>query len=165
MLPRRSNCLSRFLRQMRMQPQRAIGALASVLALMLCAAVANDLFQNYEQQFAEATVKTSGLTQLLEEHARQTMRRVELAMSMAAQDVIAQNRAGKTIGAATGTRLRVFLPQDGLIVSFALLDSKGMVVASTLTDDLATLPIANDRDFYLAQQNAESAGLFIGAAV
>ena len=148
-----------------MQPQRAIGVLALVVGLLLSAVVVNDLLRDYEQQFAAASSKTSSVTKLLEEHARQSMRRVELSMSMAAQEVVAQTRNAKLLNAATGTRLRALLPEDGLIASFAVLDAKGQIVASTLTEDLASLPLANDRDFYLAQQSAEPAGLFIGAAV
>ena len=155
----------RSLRPMRMQPQRTIGALAFVLGLGLCVLVANDLLRDYEQQFSVAEAKTSGLTQLLEEHARQSMRRVELSMSLAAQEVQALARDGKRINVATGTRLRALLPQDGLIASFAVLDANGKVVASTLTEDLSALPSASDRDFYLAQHSASTAGLFIGAAV
>ncbi len=165
MHPRRPTCFLRFLRQMRMQPQRAIGVLALVVGLLLSAVVVNNLWRDYEQQFAAASSKTSSLTQLLEEHARQSMRRVELSMSLAAKDLLSQTRNGKPINAATGTRLRALLPEDGLIASYAVLDAEGRIVASTLTEDLASLPLANDRDFYLAQQSAKLAGLFIGAAV
>jgi PAS domain S-box-containing protein len=148
-----------------MQPQRAVVVLAWLVALMLCALVARDLQRDYEQQFVAASNKTSSLTQMLEEHARQSMRRVELALSLAAQDVQAQTLGGIPISAAGGRRLSAFLPQDGLLASFAVLDAKGQTVASTLTEDLAELPSAQDRDFVRAQQDPLLSGLFVGAAV
>ncbi len=136
-----------------------------VVGLVLCALVATGLYRDYEQQFAAATAKTGSLTQLLEEHTRQSMRRVELSLSLAAQDLQAQAAAGRRVSAATGTRLRALLPPDGLIVSFAVLDARGVIVASTLTENLAQLPNAADRDFFLAPQVAAKSALFVGAAV
>ena len=155
----------RIFRLLRLQPERATGLLTLVAGLVLSAVVANDVMRDYEQQFSAATAKTSGLTQLLEEHARQSMRRVELSMSLAAQEVRAQIRAGKPITAATGTRLQALLPQDGLIASFAVIDAKGVVLASTQTEDLADKPHAEDRDFFKALQDDAFSGLFIGEAV
>jgi PAS domain S-box-containing protein len=161
----RPTCKLRFARLLRLQPQRAIGMLALFVGLVLSALVANDLLRDYEQHFSVATANTSGLAQLLEEHARQSMRRVELSMSLAAQDVLVQTRAGKRISASTGTRLRALLPQDGLIASFAVLDARGVVVASTQTEDLASRQLAINRDFFQAQQDPAFTGLYIGAAV
>ncbi|NVO07772.1 MAG: hypothetical protein HXX19_18445, partial [Rhodoferax sp.] len=153
------------LRWLQWQPQRAVGALALVIALALCALVANDLVRDYAQQLAAAQAKTGSLTQLLEEHARQSMRRVELALSLAAQEVQAQYQRSGSISPANGTALRAFLPQDGLVASFAVLDKSGRTVASTLTEKAEALPLAKDRDFYRAQQSPEQSGLFVGQAV
>ena len=165
MFLRRPTCQLRLARLLRLQPRRAIGMLALFVGLVLSALVANDLLRDYEQQFSAATANTSGLARLLEEHARQSMRRVERSMSLAAQDVLAQARAGKRISASTGTRLRAFLPQDGLIASFAVLDPKGVVIASTQTEELTSLPLAGNREFFQAQQGPALAGLYVGAAV
>ena len=147
------------------QPQRTIGLLATVVGMVLCALVAHDLNRDYEQQFAAASAKTGSLTQLLEEHTRQSMRRVELSLSLAAHELQAQAATGGPVSASAGTRLRALLPEDGLIVSFAVMDAKGVIVASTLTENLAGLPNAADRDFFLAQQESARSGLFVGAAV
>jgi PAS domain S-box-containing protein len=153
------------LRWLQLQPQRAVAVLAVLLGLLLCALVANDLARDYQQQFAAAKTKTGSITQLLEEHARQSMRRVELSLSLAAQEVQEQYRAQGKVSARTGTRLQIFLPQDGLIASFAVLDDKGQTLASTLTEKPAELPSAADRDFYRAQLDPAQTGLFVGQAV
>ena len=138
---------------------------ALVVGLVLCALVGNDLYGDYEQQFAAATAKTGSLTQLLEEHARQSMQRVELSMSLAAREVRERTAKGGQVSATTGTRLRALLPQDGLIASFAILDATGVIVASTLTENVAELEHATDRDFYLAPRDPSHFGLFVGASV
>ena len=152
-------------RWFQLQPQRVVGTLTLFFAVVLCALVANDLQRDYEQQFTAANGRISSLTGLLEEHARQSMRRVELALSLAEQEVQREYRATGHINAATGARLQPYLLQDGLIASFAVVDAKGQTVASTLTEVTTDLPDDRDRDYFLAQQSASHTGLFIGQAV
>ena len=150
-------------RWFQVQPHRAVGVVALCLAVVLCALVANDLQRDYQQQYFAVATKTGNLSQLLEGHARQSMRRVELALNLAAQEVQTQYKGRVT--QAMGASLLRYLPQDGLIASFALLDLEGQTVASTLTDKRENLPLASDRDFYLAHQEPSHNGLFVGAAV
>ena len=150
-------------RWFQLQPHRAVGVVALCLAVVLCALVANDLQRDYQQQYFAAAAKTGNLSQLLEGHARQSMRRVELALNLAAQAVQTQYKGRVT--QAMGASLLSYLPQDGLIASFALLDLEGQTVASTLTDKMENLPLASDRDFYLTQKGPTNNGLFVGAAV
>jgi PAS domain S-box-containing protein len=154
-----------FWHKLQLQPQRAVSVLALAVAVLLCALVARDLQRDYEQQFSAAVNKTSSLTQMLEEHARQSMRRVELALSLAAQDVQTQSLGGGRLSSASGTRLSAFLPQDGLLTSFAVINAKGQTVASTLEENLAELPTVQGSDFVRVQQDASQSGLFVGAAV
>jgi hypothetical protein len=86
--------------------------MALLLAVALCALVANDLRRDYEQQFAAASTQISSLTQVLEEHTRQSMRRVELALSLAAQELQSQTPSKSVPGHSVGSRLQAFLPQD-----------------------------------------------------
>jgi PAS domain S-box-containing protein len=153
------------LRRFPLQPQRAIGVLALCIALVLCGLVANDLRRDYAQQLNAASAKTSSLTQLLKEHASQSMRRVELALSLVAQEVQTQYELKGVVDVQTGTSLRQFLLQDGLIASFAVLDANGRVLASTLTERREALPQAGDRDYFLAHQNPLQNGMYVGAAI
>ena len=155
--------LSGFLRSLH-QPQRAVGALAVALSLVLCALVAHDLQRDYEQQFAAAGARTSSLTHVLEEHTRQSMRRVELALSLAARVVESEHTRHGGVGPATGGRMRAYLPQDGLITSFSLIDASGRVVASTLGTVPPETPLVNDRDYFLAHMRPGQSGLFVGQA-
>jgi len=146
------------------QPQRVVIALATVLAVALCSLVAYDLQRAYTQEVMAVESKIGGLTQLLQEHARQSMRRVEVALSLAAQEVEAEVASKGKITPATGTHLRAFLPQDGLIASFAVINTQGQTVASTLTEISAELPDAHDRDFVLAHQQTDASVLVVGQA-
>lgn len=153
------------LRRLHLQPQRAVGLLAVIVGLLLCAMVGHDLVRDYQQQFDAANSKTSSLTQLLEEHARQSMRRVEVSLSLAAKEVQTLQQSKGRISFDAGLALQTYLPQDGLIVSFAVFNEAGRTLASTRTDDHDQFPMANDRDFILAHQDASQKGLFVGQAV
>jgi len=152
-------------RRLSLQPQRAIGILALSIALVLFGLVANDLRRDYVQQLNAASAKTSSLTQLLKEHASQSMRRVELALSLVAQEVQTQHERNGVVDVQTGTSLRRFLLQDGLIASFAVLDASGKMLTSTLTERPEALTQANDRDYFLAHQNPLQSGMYVGAAI
>ena len=154
-----------FLRKLRLQPQRTVGVLALGVAVLLVSLLAYDLQGAYEQQFSIALQKTRSLTQLLEEHARQTMRRVQLSMVLAAQEVDRIERASGAFGPASNVALSNYLPQDQLIASFYVLDANGRSVVSTLTATPETLPSAQERDFFLAQRDATQPRLFVGTAM
>ena len=153
---------------MYVQPQRAVGALALVLAVLLTTLVANDLRREYNQQSLAASTQISSLTQLLEEHTRQSMRRVELALSEAARELQKVPPKAPTppgLAPSLGSRLQAYLPQDGLVTAFSVIDASGKTVASTLSEAVADLPLVNDRDYYLAHQQAGHDGMFVGQAV
>ncbi|MCX8519917.1 MAG: response regulator [Rhodoferax sp.] len=149
-----------------MQPQRTVGVLALGVAVFLVGLLIYDLQAAYAQQFSIALQKTHSLAQLLEEHARQTMRRVQLSMVMAAQEVDRIERASSAFGRASHhVALSKYLPQDQLIASLYVLDANGRSVVSTLTATPEDLPSAEGRDFFLAQRGATQPRLFVGAAV
>ena len=156
---------SGFMRWLQLQPQRAVGAMALVVAVILCGMVAHDLARDHAQQISAAKARNDSLTQLLDEHARQSMRRVELALNLAAQEVQTQAHSKRGVDESLGVRLLPYLPQDGLVASFAVLDAAGQTVASTLTDKRTELPLANDRDFYRAHQEPLASALFAGRSV
>jgi hypothetical protein len=117
-------------RWFRLPPQRVVAFLALALALVLCALVAYDLQRDYEQRFSAASSRIGSMNKLLEEHARQTMRRVQLDLSLAAQSVQGESGA---VNAATGTQLRAYLPQDGLLTQSSELKQKATTSAVFLS--------------------------------
>jgi PAS domain S-box-containing protein len=152
-------------RKLQLQPQRAVLVLAIFFSALLCALVLHDLQRDYAQQISGTSSKTRSLTQMLEEHARQSMRRVELSLSLAAHEVQVQHASKDPSRMSMGSRLRAYLPPDGLIASFALINLQGHTVASTWTEDQGEMPRVTDRDYFQAQQNAPAGTLFVGAAV
>ncbi len=147
------------------QPQRAIVALTAMVGLILVALVAYDLHREYRLAVENAGAQTRGLSQLLQEHARQSMRRVELALAQASGELKDLRTDDRQSQEQVRQRLITHLPTDLLIGSFGVIDKAGQIVVSTPTDRPYLLPGASDRDYFLAHVNGSTSGIFVGAAV
>ena len=146
-----------------MQPQRAIVAFAIAVSLVLAALVGFDLQREYLSAINAASEKTNGLAHVLEEHARQSLRRVDLALNQAAQDVDIGALSSLAARTALRDRLLTHLPKDLLVGSFAVVDAKGKILVATRSIDSDGLPAVADRDFYIMQKEHPSQSMRIGA--
>jgi len=145
--------------------QRALLLMAVVGALLLCSVVAFDLHHEYQRELHDATTAADRLTRLLEEEARQTLRRVELSLQEASAEL-----QGVDVNGAHGRELAVqrlagHLPHDHLILGYTLIAKSGSYVLSTLVPNPETLPQALDRDYFALQLNGAARGLVLGRAV
>jgi PAS domain S-box-containing protein len=149
-----------------LNPRQAITLLALAIGILMVALEAQNLYREYNQTIEEAGSKTQNLARLLEEHARQSLRRIELALLRANDELQRTENFGAAASAgAVGQRLTTLLPTDGLIRSFEVLDRDGTVVLSTLNDDVRGLPGAGDLDFFLSQRDRSGLGMVIGKIV
>jgi PAS domain S-box-containing protein len=148
-----------------LQPQQAIIALSVMVALMLSGLVANDLLREYEREISSAGLNTSNLTQVLAEHARQSMGRVEVSMQQAAAELKNTSDTAAVNPEAIRQQLIALLPKDGLMRGFSVIDRDGNFVASTVTTSGPVVASFADRDYFLAQQAPEAKGLAFGASV
>jgi PAS domain S-box-containing protein len=146
-----------------MQPQRAIVAFAIAVSLVLTALLGFDLRREYLSAIDAASEKTNSLAHVLEEHAHQSMRRVDLALSQAAQDVKIEDLNSTTARSAMRDRLLVHLPKDLLVGSFAVIDSSGKILVATRAIDVDGLPNVADRDYFQMQKQHPSQSLRVGA--
>ena len=149
----------------RVQPQHAIVALAGFLGIALTAVVAIDLRREFDNTVEAAGSRTQTLTRLLEEHARQSFRRVDLSLARAADEIKRAGDLSWTDSAALRQRLVTYLPADGLIGSFSIIGRDGAVVLSTRAHDPSTLPSVADRDYFVAHRDRDNLGTVIGGAV
>jgi PAS domain S-box-containing protein len=147
-----------------MDRKRFVVTLYVVIGLVLCLIVGAGLKREYDNEIAAASARTQNLTKILEGYTRQSMRRVEFHLSQAAEQVHLANPTGAAAQQSLRQRLLTLLPADGLMRSFAVVDTKGAVIASTLAEISQGLPNVADRDYFLAQLEHPSRNLYVGAA-
>jgi PAS domain S-box-containing protein len=149
---------------MRMDRKLFVISLYVAMGLVLCLIVGTGLKREYDNEIAAASARTQNLTKILEGYTRQSMRRVEFHLSQAAEQIQFANDTSAAAQASQRQRLIALLPIDGLMRSFAVVDTKGAVIASTLTETDQRTPSVADRDYFVTQREHPSRKLFIGAA-
>jgi PAS domain S-box-containing protein len=146
-----------------MQPQRAIVAFAVAVSVVLTALLGFDLRREYLGALDMASEKTNSLAHVLEEHAHQSMRRVDLALNQAAQEVDTGLLNSARARDALRDKLMMHLPKDLLVGSFAVIDANGNILVATRTLDVDGLPNVADRDYFQMQKQHPSQVLRVGA--
>jgi PAS domain S-box-containing protein len=135
-----------------LQSVHGIVLLSAAVALALTALVVNDLRREYVHEIQSSKDKTATLAKLLEEHTRQSLRRVDFSLQAIHRD-------------AEGKALRSRLLEDGLVESFSILASDGRALATTLAEGAASKPGPVLPDYIAAHQSPSMQPLFVGAAV
>ena len=108
--------------------------MALLAAVGMTAFVGFDLYAQHGLATQESRVSTANLARLLEEHTRQSLRRVEQLLSDAsakANEVPAAQRPGN---AGLRVQLQGLLPNDGLVRGLVLIQASGAVQLSTLAE-------------------------------
>lgn len=133
----------------------------SVMAVMITL-VAVALHEEYAALIRGVALDTEIRARLLEENARQSMRRVELLATQAAADVMRGDDFPGTDLSDLRRRLRLHLPADGLVSAFAIVGRDGATILSTDTLDPRSLPSAAERDYFTAQRDNTGLGVVVG---
>jgi two-component sensor histidine kinase/PAS domain-containing protein len=149
---------------MRMDRKLFVFGLFVVMGLVLCLIFGSNLKREYDNEIAAASARTQNLTKILEGYTRQSMRRVESHLSQAADQISVANDTSAAGQASQLQRLTALLPIDGLIRSFVVIDTKGVIVASTAAETVLGLTTVADRDYFVSQREHPSRKLFVGAA-
>ncbi len=147
------------------QPRRGIALLALVFGFALSALLGYELYRDRAATIDAAYATTQNLARLLEEHARQSLRRIELLSLEAAQEINAAGGPASADPAALRQRLRARLPADRLIRAFVLIGPTGAGMLSTLDHVERHLPTVAERDFFSAQRERADLGIVFGAPV
>jgi PAS domain S-box-containing protein len=155
---------ARWLKAPSLQPRHAVVALAVTIGVVLSAMVGSGLQREHDQTVEAARSKTRNLTRVLEEHARQSLGRVDLVLSRAADEIMKEGRIRSADPDALRRYLRTLLPVDGLIRALVILDRDGSIILSTFSENTQGLPAAADRDYFVAQRERAGLGVVIGAA-
>lgn len=131
---------------------------------LLTTLVSYDIWRDRAAAIEVASVRTQNLVLVLEEHTRQTLRRVDLSLETAADAVRRVSNPANTDRRTLAEQLRAALSDDGLIRAISLIDRDGQVYASTRPGAVAPTNAA-DRDFFIVHRERHDAGVFIGATV
>ena len=139
--------------------------LAGAACLALAGLTGYKLVRERNQALDTAQAQTQNFARVLEEHARQTLHRVQDGLTQA-DAVIGRQRATGRFDFTQGCKsLNVLLPSDRLLESFELLDSTGAPQCTTLNGDMALAASAADVDFFLQHRRGADRELVFGAPV
>ncbi len=110
--------------------------LATVATLGLAAFAAYDLFLERDRAVAQAKANTANLARLLQEHTRQSLRRVEALLNDAEARIADAMAAGPMSPELTALvpTLKSMLPPDGQVTALLWLAPDDKPLASTLPD-------------------------------
>ena len=133
------------------------------VGLALTALVGYDLWEEYDNAIEGARSRTQNLALVLEDHARQSLGRVEGVFASAAELLRVSGRALRNDPERMREELRALLPADGLINRISVLDANGVAVLSTDIGEGTGVSRA-DRDYFISQRaRSGPPGLELGA--
>jgi PAS domain S-box-containing protein len=109
-----------------------IVTLAVALSLALIAIEGIGLYRDLRAAAALAEERTQNTSKLLEAYTRQTFRRLDGMLRRVVQLAAVSDPASNTDPVDLRSRLASFVPGDGLIFGFSVLDASGRLLATTL---------------------------------
>lgn len=147
------------------QPARGIVLLALLVAAVLAAIMMANLKRDHDHEIETARQTTENLTRVLEEHARQSLYRVDFLLLQVADELGDEQDPVSHDAAKLRSSMQSLLPSDGLITGFGIIDAQGRMLAVTSTANLAEVPSLAARDYFMALQQPTNSGLVLGAVV
>ena len=146
----------------KLHPQLGIAVLALSACLLLTGFLGRHLYVEREATIDTARDRIQELAQLLEEHARQNLQRVEFTLLMAVGAVNDHRKSGSTDLQGLQRRLRALLPKDSMLRALTVIDPNGRTLLSTQSLDTKGMPDMSGRDFFTAQRGQAGLGMFAG---
>ena len=134
----------------------------ALASLALAAFAAYDLYRERDNEVVQAKANTANLARLLEAHTRQSLRRAEALLGIAAARIA---RAATPAGAedtALQDDLRALLPADGLVTGLVWLAADGKLLASTLPQAAQAGTSALLQDWQARRQAEPAARIILG---
>ena len=149
--------------------RHGIVGFATAFAIVLVTLQAYDLWREREAVIASTGARTEMLARVLEEHARQTLQRVEARLTVT-RNVL---RPAGDLGRLAPDELRALLlplaPASGQIKALVVIGPDGRFLASTGPPGASAGLNAGDNDYFTAHRDAKSGartpGMFIAAPV
>ena len=137
--------------------------LAGLTGLVVMAFVAYSLVRERAIAIEVARSETQNFASVLEEHARQSLRRVSTVLALADAQWMQARAEGISDPAQLAQRLRDLLPHDRIIGSLLVLDASGAVVLSTQVGEVGLAESRSERDYFTPHVRGADRELVFGA--
>ena len=134
---------------MRTGPIFGPSLLAILTGLLVTAFVGYSLVRERDVALEVASLETENFARVLEEHTRQSLRRINTGIVEANAALLESRDAGIRDPAKIAERLRGLLPPDRIIRSFLVLDRTGTIVLSTQAIEAGRAGSRSDRDYFI----------------
>lgn len=139
--------------------------LAALGVLLMLAYSVNLVFGERAETIERANVQTENFARVLEEHARQTLRRVGGRLAQADSALKPLLGTGRLNAPLARQQLAGLLPDDQLIHSFLLMDQAGTVLLSTLAEPITVNGSGTAADYFAPHVRAAGQALVFGSPV
>ena len=137
--------------------------LAGLTGLVVTAFVAYSLVRERATAIEVARSETQNFASVLEEHVRQSLRRISTVLALADAQWIQARAQGISDPAQLAQRLRDLLPHDRIIGSLLVLDASGAVVLSTQVGEVGLAESRSERDYFTPHVRGADRELVFGA--
>ena len=137
--------------------------LAGLTGLVVTAFVAYSLVRERAIAIEVARSETQNFASVLEEHARQSLRRVSTVLALADAQWMQARAEGISDPAQLAQRLSDLLPHDRIIGSLLVLDASGAVVLSTQVGEVGLAESRSERDYFTPHVRGADRELVFGA--
>ena len=137
--------------------------LAGLTGLVVTAFVAYSLVRERATAIEVARSETQNFASVLEEHARQSLRRISTVLALADAEWMQARAQGIKDPAQLAQRLRDLLPHDRIIGSLLVLDASGAVVLSTRVGEVGLADSRLERDYFSPHVRGADRELVFGA--
>lgn len=137
--------------------------LATLTGLLVTAFVGYSLVRERDIAIEVASLETQNFARVLEEHARQSLRRINTGLVEANAALLQSRDAGIRDPAKIAERLRGLLPLDRIIHSILVLDQTGAIVLSTQAVEAGQPGSRSDRDYFIPHIRGADRELVFGA--
>ena len=148
---------------MRTVPIFGPSLLAILTGLLVTAFVGYSLVRERDVALEVASLETENFARVLEEHTRQSLRRINTGIVEANAALLESRDAGIRDPAKIAERLRGLLPPDRIIRSFLVLDRTGTIVLSTQAIEAGRAGSRSDRDYFIPHIRGADRELVFGA--
>ena len=152
-----------------MNIRHRIVVLGIASGLLLCALTGWNLWEERAAAIANESARTANFARVLEEHTRQSLRRIEASLARARDAVSNEGLLSRADPDKLQEALRRLLPEDRMIRAFGVFDREGQLHATSRSDPPVPpgdrrVSIA-ERDYFQVHRDGSAAGLAIGATI
>ena len=135
-----------------------------MFSCVIFAVLVAGLWREHQAIIAATGARTENISRVLEEHARQSLRRVDAVLARARDDIGVLGALEQVGSNMLRARLLQLLPEDGFVRGLAVVDRHGQAVATTGHTGVA-IAGGSERDYFVDQRAGTARTLAIGIPI